>query len=319
MPQYQRKLKIGIRWWYKFSYGGIAYHSKAIYMTKNEAKRAENDKFREVEQQTQNPSQKPDLSLLQVINERLDYVNVRRSKKYYNGTKRYLNIFFDRFGDVPIDTIKKVDIEKLLLDTSLRLQDEGKDNYSVNGMISCYKALFNYIIDSYEDLDLKNPVRKIDMYSVEKHLKYIPSDKEIEAVLVLCTPEQKRLIQFIDSTAARINECLNLKGKDITETHVILYTRKSRNSDRVPRKLPLPDCLKGMTFGYDERVFSSWSEMPKFLERKIKRLKHKPWGFHNLRHRRASLWSKEGRPLFEIMNLLGHSSLKTTQLYLQML
>jgi integrase len=319
MPQYQRKVIQGIRWWYKFSYGGLTYHSKAIYLTKNEAKRAENDRYKEVEQQAQNPSKKPILSLMEAINERLDYIEVKKSKKYYTGTKRYLNVLFEQFGDVPIDTIKKADIEKLLLETSKKLQEEGKDNYAVNGMISCYKALFNFVIDSYEDIDLKNPVLKIDMYSVEKHVKYIPSDKDIEAVLAQCTPEQKRLLQFIDSTAARINECLNLKGKDITGTHVILYTRKSRNSDRVPRKLPLPDCLNGMTFKDEERVFGYWSDMPKFLERKIKQLKQRPWGFHNLRHRRASIWSKEGRPLFEIMSLLGHSSLKTTQLYLQML
>ena len=44
------------------------------------------------------------------------------------------------------------------------------------------------------------------------------------------------------------------------------------------------------------------------------------WNWHNLRHRRASIWhNKEKRPLYEVMVLLGHSNIKTTQGYLQLI
>jgi site-specific recombinase XerD len=43
------------------------------------------------------------------------------------------------------------------------------------------------------------------------------------------------------------------------------------------------------------------------------------WTWHNLRHKYASELCRKGVPLFEIMNLLGHSNLKTTQNYLQLL
>jgi len=47
----------------------------------------------------------------------------------------------------------------------------------------------------------------------------------------------------------------------------------------------------------DERVFKEWNEYPKILERKVQQLKHHLGG-HSLRHRRASLLSKEGKPIF---------------------
>ncbi len=44
MAQYPRKIKVGIRWFYKFNFDGIMYRSRCIYLNKNEAKRAEHDK-----------------------------------------------------------------------------------------------------------------------------------------------------------------------------------------------------------------------------------------------------------------------------------
>lgn len=67
------------------------------------------------------------------------------------------------------------------------------------------------------------------------------------------------------------------------------------------------------------RVFKRWNDNPKFLEKKIRKLQQKEWNWHNLRHRYASSLSKQGKPLFEIMTLLGHSQMSTSQNYLQLL
>lgn len=318
MPQYQRKIKHGIRWWYKFSYGGLTYHSKAIYLSKNEAKRAENEKYKKVEQQAQNPSQKPDLSLLQVINERLDYIEVKRTKNYYKANKAYYTRLLDHIGDIPISQIKKKDINDFLIEMSKEAKRAGNDNYAVNYMHNLYLALFNHAIEQHE-LEMRNPCSGIQFFAVKKKIKYIPSDKDIVDVRKLCDPEQLRLFDFVAETAARISEPLKITGKDILEEHVILYTKKSRNSNIVPRKVPKPDCIKDISIGENERLFGRWEDAPNFLERKIKTLKQRRWNWHNLRHRRASLWNKEGKSLFEIMSLLGHSNLSTTQKYLQLL
>lgn len=312
MAVYQRLLKKGFKWSYKFDLNGITYRSKSIYLSKAEAKKAEAEAYQEADYRQRHPRESEELNLFEAINQRLDHIKSRKSTTYYNENRRYLKLLRDKTGDIPLIDIKKSDIEALLLETSQGLGIDRRGHYTVNAMIRCFKALFNFSGEY-------NPCKKIEFYPIDKKVKFIPSNEMIQTVLDICSPEQQDLINFILETGARINEALNLKGRDIGNTFVILYTRKSNNSNSVPRKVPKPDWLDNKMFPADERVFKEWSEYPKFLDRKVRQLKQHRWGFHSLRHRRASLWSKEGKPLFEIMSLLGHTSLETTQIYLQLL
>ncbi|MHB9013153.1 MAG: site-specific integrase [Ignavibacteriaceae bacterium] len=69
----------------------------------------------------------------------------------------------------------------------------------------------------------------------------------------------------------------------------------------------------------NSRVFPEWNETPKFLDKALRSQNKKVWGWHSLRHRYASILSKQNRPIFELMSLLGHSNISTTQKYLQFL
>jgi len=318
MAQYPRKLKAGIRWFYKFNFQGSMYRSQCIYLSKTEAKRAERKKYDELELKLRNPDLKADYTLLKTINDRLDFLQIKKSKRYYKENKAYFKILLERFGDISIANIKRTDINTLLLDISKQSQSKGSDNYTVNSMLRIFKALFNHAIFEY-DLDIKNPCVGIKPFSVKRSLKYIPSDVDIEAVLAICDERQRKLIQFVMETGCRINEALRLTAADVFEDYIVLYTRKSKNSDLVPRKAIRPEniFIDGLMTG--DRIFAKWIDRPKFLEDKVKELGQKNWNWHSLRHRYASKLSKKGRPLFEIMSLLGHSSLKTTQNYLQLL
>lgn len=290
----------------------MTYKSKSIFHSKAEAKKAEAEAYQEADYKQRHPQESEDISLYEAINLRLDHIKSRKSTTYYNENRRYLKVLRDRMGNILLRDISRNDIEALLLESSQRLGTDRRGNYTVNAMIRCYKALFNFSGEY-------NPCKKIEFYPIDKKVKFIPSNEMIRAVLDVCTHVQQDLLNFILETGARINEALNLKGRDIGNTFVILYTKKSHNSNSVPRKVPKPEWLDKKMFPPDERVFNEWNEYPKFLDRKVRQLKQHPWGFHSLRHRRASLWSKEGKPLFEIMSLLGHTSLETTQIYLQLL
>lgn len=316
MAQYSRKLRKGFRWWYKFDCNGRTYNSACIYLSKNEARKAENTKYEEVSKRAANYVQKPILNLLEAINERLDYIQTKKSKHYYKQNKQYFSGLFKEFGNIPIDRITKYEMNSFLLEMSQGLQKKGKDNYAVNAALRIYKALFQMIIKNY-DLSISNPCIGIEIFSVKKKMKYIPSDEDIEEVKALCNSDQKLLVDFVLETGARINEALHVTGKDIGKDYVILYTRKSKYSDLVPRKVLIKVTLPEVQS--EERVFKHWSDNPKFLEKKIRKLQQAEWNWHNLRHRYASTLSKQGKPLFDIMTLLGHSQLSTTQNYLQLL
>lgn len=318
MGQYSAKLAKGVRWYYKFDYKRTTYKSEIKYLTKSDARKAESELYASLVKQETNPPVKPKFALSEVMNDRLSIIQAKKGTKYYKTNKLYFKKLLKYKGDVPVNRVSREDIENFLSNESIALKQKNKDNYSVNAMLRSYKALFYYAID-VKDVEMKNPCKRIAPFPIKKKIKYIPPDGDIDAVMNICTREQKFLLSFILETGARINEPLKMLGKDVLPDKIILYTKKSKNSDLVPRKLPLPECLKGKTFKADKRVFPWWSEDPKFLAKKIKKLGQEPWGFHSLRHRRASLWNKEKKTIFDIMVLLGHSSLRTTQLYLQML
>jgi integrase len=109
-----------------------------------------------------------------------------------------------------------------------------------------------------------------------------------------------------------IKEALRFKAEDIDGNLITLWTRKSKNSNLTPRRIPKPDCLIGFTG--KGKVFEDWESYPRFLEDLTDN-----WNWHNLRHRRASIWANNGLTTFEIMVRLGHSNLSTTMKYLQLL
>jgi integrase len=317
MAQYKRKLSSGDKWWYKFDFQGKNHFSRAIYDTKAEAKKAESDLYTKLNEQLKHPDEE-EITLLQAINERLDDVKIKKSYEYYKDSKRYCSKLLEHFGDVNIRTIRKRDMNIFLNKISEEYQNSKKDNYGVNAMLNACKAVFNYAIDNYE-INMRNPCKGIEPYAVVKRMKFIPTDEMINEVLSICDEEEKMLINFVDESAARINEPLKVRGEHLLEEHVILQTKKSRYSNIVPRKVPKPKCISHIKIAPEKFLFSRWTDTPKFLQRKVKQLNQRKWCWHSLRHRRASLWLKEGKSLFEIMQLLGHSNLKTTQGYLQLI
>ena len=182
-------------------------------------------------------------------------------------------------------------------------------NHKVNAMIRGLKATFNYGIKTL-DLTIKNPVNNLEFYSIDIKLKHIPTDKEISDTREKLNSRQAELFDFVDQTGCRIMEAVRLHSKDVGQDHVVLYTRKSKNSNLTPRIIPRPECLKEIREG---RIFPEWNSHPRFLGDVV------DWNWHNLRHRRASIWANSGMPIFEIMSRLGHNNMSTTMRYLQLL
>ena len=314
MGQYKRRTKRGERWYYRGQFKGQKYCSKVIYHTKQEAKKEESNKIKELDEQLRNPVN--EISLFDLMESRLDFLKANKSAMYYRDNKRYFKIALDFLGrNRLVSEITKKEINDLLLLEAKRLKKSKKANYAVNALIRSLKALFNHGIRVY---DLKsNPLIFAPQYSIDIKLKYIPTDAEINAIREKLTDKQILLFNFVDQTACRIGEAIRFKAEDIDGDLITLWTRKSKNSNLTPRRIPRPDCLKG--YRGKGRVFDEWNDHPGFLEQAIKRAGQKRWNWHGLRHRRASIWANGGMTLLEIMQRLGHSNVQTTQIYLRLL
>ncbi len=314
MSCYKRSLKRGLFFFYSGQYMGVKYHSKAIYRKKSECERAERQRKAEIEEEVKNPGE--EILLVDLCNERLDLIKLKYSAEYYKETKRYLKKLTEHLPrDTPVTRVTRADINRLVMKEAERLKKKGKGFYKVNSMIRILKALFNYGLKNH-NLKMENPV-KTDFFPVDNKLKYIPSDEELNKVLKDCNPKQELLVKFVEETACRINEAIRLRFDDVDEEYLTLYTRKAKNSDLVPRRIPTPECIRGLKG--KGRVFKTWDAYPRFLQEKTERLCKRVWTWHNLRHKRASKWADQGMTIVELMVRLGHSNLQTTQRYVQLL
>ena len=314
MPAEKRKTKVGTKWRYRGQYKGVSYRSKTIYQSKQEAITEERKHLVQIDEELRRPTN--DILLHDLMNARLDELKLRNSKKYFEDNRWYFKFLLKEVGNIPVSEITKLQINTVLNGFSQNLLQRGKTNHKANGMLRAFKSLFNWGMQIH-DLDIKNPVYGIKLFSVEIKLKYIPPTEEIESVKINCTPDEVLLIDFVAETGCRIMEAIRFKYEDIEGDLITLWTRKSKNSNFTPRRIPVPDCMKNKRGR--GRVFASWDKTPRFLEYKIKESGFRNWNWHNLRHRRASIWANAGMPTFEIMTRLGHSNMSTTMKYLQLL
>jgi integrase len=307
MGQYSRKVSIGSRWFYKFDYHGKTYRSQTIYLTKGDARKAEAERLSEVDERMRNPDSLP---LFELFHGRLDYLKIKKSAGYYEENKRYFKKCLAEWGNISADQVTKKMVSDLLLKESKRFMQQGMTNFKVNALLRSLKAAFNHAI-KHHDLNMKNPCMYVEFFSIDTKLKHIPSDQEIDELRERLTTKQRLLFDFVDQSGCRIMEAIRLQYSDISGNLVTLYTRKAKNSNLTPRRIPIPECLAGHSG--EGAVFKDWKINPRFLEGKAK------WSWHNLRHRRASIWASSGMTTFEIMTRLGHANIQTTMRYLQLL
>ncbi len=221
MGCYQRQIKRGKRWYYSGQFLGQKYHSKAMYITKQECARAEREKLKELDEQVRNP--KTDLNLKEMFETRLDYLELTRNKLYFEDNLRHAKLMIKKWGNIPASQVTKRMVNDLLMDELKRVKKEKLTNSRPSALLTNIRAFFNYGINKL-DLDIKNPCNGIEKFPIDVKLKFIPTDKMVEAVLNDCNTEQKALVRFCEETACRIGEALRFKVQDILDNHIVLYT-----------------------------------------------------------------------------------------------
>lgn len=246
---------------------------------------------------------------------RLKDLKGRRTEQYFNENKTLIEKLILRWKGKK--KILREDIEEYLSELA------GRSNNLANRELRMIKALFSH----GEERDLcMNPAEKIRLYPVSRKKKYIPPKKDVEKVLALATPRQRNYLLAIINSLARVNEINKLKWSDDFENHIILRTRKAKNSDITERKIPKNETLKqvisempkvseyifcykatGKPYRYRSKLMSSLCEKAKV----------KKFTYHNLRHYGASRLAEAGVSLTDIQYLLGHQRATTTDIYLQ--
>ena len=231
------------------------------------------------------------------------------------------------FGNVPVTKIDEFMVD----DGLIQLHIKGRTGSTINRYKSTLSAVFIFFIrhPKYKRAGFTNPVRKesVSRFPENPSKDRFLNEFEQKRLLNACRNSNWKklylLVLMALTTGARKGELLNLKWSDIDYNKRQAYLGETKNGK--PRLLPLTQPVIEELMLYRENsdflIFNS--TISKTTPFDIK----KAWSktleisgiqrcrFHDLRHTAASNLVRNGRSLFEIGTLLGHSSTAMTQRY----
>lgn len=204
----------------------------------------------------------------------------------------------------------------------------GLTDSTINNYISRFSGFCNFLVA--KSVISLNPFSRCKRRRYSKKLPHNLSFSQFKAICNFCwndtihDKEIKGIIMVIISYGLRISEALSLRKKDFNFYTSTIHVRNGKgNRDRI---IPLlhddifyfKNIL--LTKNTDDFAFNQKGLSVGQVRRKIKSIIYREIGLsnvnpHKLRHTIATLLLSNGVSLLAISTLLGHKSIKTTQIY----
>ena len=251
---------------------------------------------------------------------------------YVKGYKRswdtdesmYRNHISPRLGKKTLDQVTKEDVIKML---HTRRAD-GAAKGSANRLVILIRYMFNMAIKWDVPAITKNPASGIQLFDDPPMKERFLSIEEAQRLYACVQDSENPILQFIVPmlilTGARRNEVLHAKWEDIdianlswripfTKTgrprHVPLSDSVVRLLEQIPRVAGCPYIFANpQTHKPFVSIYHSWHAARTAAGLADVRL-------HDLRHSFASFLVNNGRSIYEVQKILGHTQIKTTQRY----
>ncbi|UMB60519.1 tyrosine-type recombinase/integrase [Lutibacter sp. A80] len=267
----------------------------------------------------------------------LNYLQIE--KKYSDYTiiayKKDLNDFFEfystNYGEIDVLEINYSQIRSWIVS----LVNSGISNRSINRKVSSLKSYFKFL-QKTKQINV-NPLAKHKALKTSKQVQVPFSEKEIKQVLNLKNETEdfesvrnKLIVELFYSTGIRRSELIHLKIEAIDFNNETIKVLGKRNKERyIPLIKTVQVSLKNY-LNYRNKIKSQLSYL--FITKKGKiiydtlvyriinnyfstvssKVKKSP---HVIRHSFATHLLNEGADLNAVKELLGHSSLASTQVY----
>ena len=268
------------------------------------------------------------------------FLNYLRFEKRYSrhtliSYETDLTAFFDyivmQYGETPLASLTHSFIRSWLAS----LKDEGLSAKTINRKISALKSFFKFQLKA--GLIRQSPMTRIVSPKNEKRLPNFVADKDIKTLFDhVSFPDNRQgrserlLLLVFYQTGMRLSEVISLKDTQVNAASHTLKVLGKGNKERVvpisPGLLEEINALQAerhLEFPGSEQLFLTGKGKPfqpravysivrKYLSLVTTIEKRSP---HVLRHSFATHLTNNGADLNAIKELLGHSSLASTQVY----
>ncbi len=245
---------------------------------------------------------------------KLKNYSIKTQKNYYNIVKEFLY----RIKDLP-DGKRPDDAKQYIL----YLKDEKKHASSTINVASAALSFFYKKV-----LDSKIMTEKIPRMKTGKDLPKVYSQDNVRKILdSVNNPKHKLVLLLAYGCGLRLSEIVMLRPIHIDFSRMVIRIQGKGSKER---DLPLDPCLAGPIDRYIKEnpglnyLFEGVKKnkpypprtVQKIYDNACKKAKIKRrGGIHTLRHSFATHLLEQGVDLRKIQVLLGHSNIKTTQIY----
>ena len=248
------------------------------------------------------------LSTLKICEQKLNYLNYSKRTKdnYLNHIKKFL-----------ISQVKSTihlnskDFQSYL--DSYKFTSISQQNQVINAIRFLYKFVLN---KKYDKVSFKRPK------SEKKLPKVVDNEYIKEKLNKIDNLKHKTILTLTYSVGLRVSEIVNLKIEDIDSKRMLIHIKNAKG--RKDRLIPLSSNVLNFLRDYykkyrpKEYLFNGQSSL-KYSIRSCQQIYKKyiePDGhIHTLRHSFATSLLENGTDLRIIQKILGHSNVKTTEIY----
>ncbi|MBQ1274571.1 MAG: site-specific tyrosine recombinase XerD [Cellulosilyticum sp.] len=253
----------------------------------------------------------------------------------YERDLKYLEIYLEQKGNMQIDHLKEADIEGYLS----YLKEHQKSAATVSRTLAAIRAFYQYLIK--ENQLEENPAKKIALPKIEKKAPRILSQEQI--VCLLEQPNRKdtkgirdrAMLELLYATGIRVSELISLKVTDINLQQGYIMCRDAQKERTIPigksainalqlylgevRHILLRDASDKTLFvncnGYPMTRQGFWKILKTYANMAHISGEITP---HMLRHSFAAHLVQNGANLKSVQQMLGHSDISTTQVYMHL-
>lgn len=231
---------------------------------------------------------------------------------------------FERNINKDLTLVQPDDIRLYIAEKAM---NDGIKRESQRNIHRILSSFYNWLAN--EDIILRSPLAKVECPKKEKKKKKAFTEKEVEILRNnLLTPRDKALFEVLLSTWCRVTEISNIKLADIASDGSVEVIGKGNKLRKVylntRAKLAIEEYMK-VRQGDSEYLFVSYdspfeklsqSGIEIFARKLGQRSQVAKCHPHRFRRTGATFALRAGMPIQNVSQLLGHESIETTQIYL---